>query len=378
MATERGTGILVGFADCAKAVLSNGLGLHDAARDAARRVFEHDYLGYGHLVVPELAEAAARTGDTALVQAALEWLSERTRVTPTEVGARASAVLHVAWVASGDEGPRAARLIGYPEGSCRDFRIRDRRMGYMSSSHRDGIRRAVAAREQGRSKVRSTTTAVTMASVVTAGALALALPGSTHKTSTSSSSTSTGSSPTRFLLDEFRIVELEFRLVRLRLRLAQAPALPAQARLPPTRATPATRIRAASARAPRRRRVRAAARSPPAARDATPRGGHGHGRRRVGQLACPRDAGPAGGDRPAVPGRGPAPADGRPRRGGPGLQPVPRRLGNLRPPDGQGAPGSAQPAAGRGHRGGAAGGQPDRRRRGPDGGRGHVRGRIRS
>ena len=84
MATERGTGILVGFADCANAVLSNGLGLHDAARDAARRVFERDYLGYGHLVVPELAEAAARTGDTALVQAALEWLSERTRVTPTE------------------------------------------------------------------------------------------------------------------------------------------------------------------------------------------------------------------------------------------------------------------------------------------------------
>ena len=84
VATERGAGILVGFADCANAVLSNGLGLHDAARDAARRVFERDYLGYGHLVVPELAEAAARTGDTALVQAALEWMSERARVTPTE------------------------------------------------------------------------------------------------------------------------------------------------------------------------------------------------------------------------------------------------------------------------------------------------------
>ena len=69
-------------------------------------------------------------------------------------------------------------------------------MGYMSSAHRDGIRRAIAAREHGRNKVRSTTTAVTMASVVTAGALALALPGSTHKTSTSSSSTSTGSSST--------------------------------------------------------------------------------------------------------------------------------------------------------------------------------------
>jgi len=46
-------------------------------------------------------------------------------------------------------------------------------MGNMSSAHRDGIRRAIAARDDGRNKVRSTTTAVTMASVVTAGALAL-------------------------------------------------------------------------------------------------------------------------------------------------------------------------------------------------------------
>ena len=46
----------------------------------------------------------------------------------------------------------------------------------MSNAHRDRIRRAVAARESGRAKVRSATTAVTMASVVTAGALALALP----------------------------------------------------------------------------------------------------------------------------------------------------------------------------------------------------------
>jgi ATP/maltotriose-dependent transcriptional regulator MalT len=35
-------------------------------------------------VVPELAEAASRTGDTALVTSALEWLSERTAVTPTD------------------------------------------------------------------------------------------------------------------------------------------------------------------------------------------------------------------------------------------------------------------------------------------------------
>jgi len=82
--TVRDSGTLVNFADYASAVLYNGLGRHDAARDAARRAFERDLMGYGPFVVPELAEAASRTGDTALVRAALEWLSERTRVTPTE------------------------------------------------------------------------------------------------------------------------------------------------------------------------------------------------------------------------------------------------------------------------------------------------------
>jgi DNA-binding CsgD family transcriptional regulator len=41
-------------------------------------------LAYGPWVIPELAEAASRTGDAALVTATLEWLSERTRITPTE------------------------------------------------------------------------------------------------------------------------------------------------------------------------------------------------------------------------------------------------------------------------------------------------------
>jgi len=83
-ATASGQGRLVSFADYASAVLYNGLGHHDAARDAAWRAFKRDQLGYGPLVVPELAEAASRTGDVALATAALEWLSERTRVTSTE------------------------------------------------------------------------------------------------------------------------------------------------------------------------------------------------------------------------------------------------------------------------------------------------------
>jgi AAA ATPase domain/Bacterial regulatory proteins, luxR family len=83
-AAARGMGRVVNYASHASSVLYNGLGRHEAARDAARLAFEHDPVGYGPLVVPELAEAAARTGDVALVTAALDWLSERTRVTPNE------------------------------------------------------------------------------------------------------------------------------------------------------------------------------------------------------------------------------------------------------------------------------------------------------
>src|SRR5262249_45126057 len=46
--------------------------------------FERDPIGYGPLIVPELAEAAARTGDMALARAALQYLSERPRVRPTD------------------------------------------------------------------------------------------------------------------------------------------------------------------------------------------------------------------------------------------------------------------------------------------------------
>ena len=83
-ATERGQGRLVCYADYASSVLGNGIGRHDAARDAARRAFERDPLGFGPLIIPELAEAAARTGDVELVRTALDWLSERTRVRPTD------------------------------------------------------------------------------------------------------------------------------------------------------------------------------------------------------------------------------------------------------------------------------------------------------
>ena len=64
----------------ARSVLYNGLGRHDAARAAAWEAMQPDPIGYGPYLVPELAEAASRTGDRALLESALEWLSERTRV----------------------------------------------------------------------------------------------------------------------------------------------------------------------------------------------------------------------------------------------------------------------------------------------------------
>jgi DNA-binding CsgD family transcriptional regulator len=83
-ATARGLGRMVSFADYASSVLYNGLGRHDAARNPAWRAFQRDELGYGPYVVPELAEAASRTGDVELVRATLRWLAERTRAAPTE------------------------------------------------------------------------------------------------------------------------------------------------------------------------------------------------------------------------------------------------------------------------------------------------------
>ena len=83
-ATEAGLGRVVNFADYARAVLYNGLARHPEARDAARTAFERDLAGHGPFVVPEVAEAAARTGDTELLSSALAWLTERTRVTPTD------------------------------------------------------------------------------------------------------------------------------------------------------------------------------------------------------------------------------------------------------------------------------------------------------
>ncbi|HEV2814217.1 MAG TPA: LuxR C-terminal-related transcriptional regulator, partial [Solirubrobacteraceae bacterium] len=82
-AAARGQGRLASMAAWARAVLGNGLGRHDVARDAIRHAFDRDVLGYGAFVAGEAAEAASRTGDAELLATARAWMSERARVTPT-------------------------------------------------------------------------------------------------------------------------------------------------------------------------------------------------------------------------------------------------------------------------------------------------------
>jgi DNA-binding CsgD family transcriptional regulator len=83
-ASARGMGRFVTNLTYLESVLSNALGRYEAAREAAWRAFERDEMGFGSLIVPELAEAASRTGDAALLRATLDWLTERAHVTPTE------------------------------------------------------------------------------------------------------------------------------------------------------------------------------------------------------------------------------------------------------------------------------------------------------
>jgi ATP/maltotriose-dependent transcriptional regulator MalT len=83
MASANGHGRVVSFATYASAVLYNGIGRYDSARDAALRVIERDVAGYGSLVVAELAEAASRTGNIDLVHRALAWIVERTAARAT-------------------------------------------------------------------------------------------------------------------------------------------------------------------------------------------------------------------------------------------------------------------------------------------------------
>jgi DNA-binding CsgD family transcriptional regulator len=98
----RERGRIVTFGSYARAVLYNGLARYDAARAAAREVFDYDILGYRTLVVGEFAEAALHCDDLPRLRQAAEWLAERVRATPT-AWARGMDARVRAMLSTGDE-----------------------------------------------------------------------------------------------------------------------------------------------------------------------------------------------------------------------------------------------------------------------------------
>jgi DNA-binding CsgD family transcriptional regulator len=96
-ATSRGEGRVIGLAECAGAVLFNGLARYEAALAAADRACEYDDLGFLAWGLIELVEAAARSAETELAAGALKRLSERTSLSATDwslgIEARSRALL---------------------------------------------------------------------------------------------------------------------------------------------------------------------------------------------------------------------------------------------------------------------------------------------
>jgi DNA-binding CsgD family transcriptional regulator len=106
VAIARSEGVVTTYSEHARAVLYNGLGRYEAALDPAEAAGAQDDLGLSGWSLPELVEAAARSGQTDLAADALQRLTERTRAAGTEwalgIEARTRALL--------SEGPPAEAL----------------------------------------------------------------------------------------------------------------------------------------------------------------------------------------------------------------------------------------------------------------------------
>ena len=81
-----GQGVSVTVAHWVAAVLYNGLGRYEEALAAARQASEHKHVYVSVWALPELIEAAARTGDTRIAGDALDLLTETTRAGGTDLG----------------------------------------------------------------------------------------------------------------------------------------------------------------------------------------------------------------------------------------------------------------------------------------------------
>jgi DNA-binding CsgD family transcriptional regulator len=101
-ALARAQGIEFTFAHYALAVLANGLGRYDEALTAARRATEEHTLWVDTMALPELVEAAARSGELEVARHAVDRLAESTIPSGTDWGmgmlARSQAL-----VAEGDD-----------------------------------------------------------------------------------------------------------------------------------------------------------------------------------------------------------------------------------------------------------------------------------
>jgi DNA-binding CsgD family transcriptional regulator len=96
-ATARGEGRVPAMAGYATAILNNGLGRYEAAIDGAKRGSDDGDWGYGGASLPELIEAATRSGQPEVAATALPRLEEWTRAAGTDwslgVLARARALM---------------------------------------------------------------------------------------------------------------------------------------------------------------------------------------------------------------------------------------------------------------------------------------------
>jgi DNA-binding CsgD family transcriptional regulator len=83
-ATRRGEGLALACIDWATAVLYNGLGRYDEALAAAEQASGHPQELWSTFILPELIEAAVRTGRTVRAAEALDLLTETTRAAGTD------------------------------------------------------------------------------------------------------------------------------------------------------------------------------------------------------------------------------------------------------------------------------------------------------
>jgi DNA-binding CsgD family transcriptional regulator len=109
-----GEGIVLTFAEHARAVLYNGLGRYEAALPSAQSAGRRDEIMVSTWSLPELVEAATRCGQRDVANAAIESLSERTRAAGTELAlgieARSRALLSDGEVAEQLYGEAIERL----------------------------------------------------------------------------------------------------------------------------------------------------------------------------------------------------------------------------------------------------------------------------